>query len=239
MQRLIETIYPPQCVICEAHTDIDFALCGACWGETPFIRGLCCNGCGAPLPGEGDADGGILCDDCMVIARPWSRGRSVMVYKDKARKFVLALKHGDRTDLSCTAGPWLVRTVTPLMKPDSVVVPVPLHRFRLLRRKYNQAALLAQQVAKVSSIEIVPDALERLRQTAPLEGHTRDERFKALSGAISVNPKQAEAIKGCDIILVDDVMTSGATFAACTEALYAAGAHDVCVLALARVVKDA
>lgn len=239
MQSLIKLLYPPQCVMCDAQTDVDFALCGSCWSETPFIVGLCCDGCGAPLPGQDEDGEAVLCDDCMVIARPWSRGRSVMVYKDKARRFVMSLKHGDRTDLARAAGPWLARAAGPLVTPESILVPVPLHKFRLLKRRFNQSALLAQQVAQVTGATCLPDALVRPKKTAPLEGHTRDQRFEALDGAITANPKRIDAIKGRKIVLIDDVMTSGATFAASTQALYDAGAHDVCVLALARVVKDA
>jgi len=239
MQSLIKMLYPPQCVMCDALTDVDFALCGPCWAETPFIDGLCCNGCGAPLPGQGEAEEGVLCDDCMVIARPWSRGRSAMIYKDKARRFVLALKHGDRTDLVRAAGPWLARAAGDMIAPDSILVPVPLHRFRLLKRKFNQSALLAQQVAKVTGAQYLPDALVRNKSTASLDGHTRDQRFDALADAIGPHPKRIKDIAGRKIVVIDDVMTSGATLAACTEALFSAGADDVCVLALARTVKDA
>lgn len=239
MQSLIQVLYPPQCVMCEARTEVDFALCGPCWAETPFIVGLCCDGCGAPLPGDEAPVEGLLCDDCMVIARPWSQGRAVMVYRDKARRFVLSLKHGDRTDLTRAAGPWLARTATQITTPDTLIVPVPLHRFRLLRRKFNQAALLAQQLAKVLELDCLPDALMRPKKTAPLEGHTRDRRFATLEGAIKVTPKHQATLAGRSILLVDDVMTSGATFAAATEACFAAGAGNVSVLALARVVKDA
>jgi len=239
MQSLIQILYPPQCVMCEARTEVDFALCGRCWAETPFIDGLCCDGCGSPLPGQGEPEFGILCDDCMVIARPWSKGRAAMIYKDKARRLVLSLKHGDRTDLARAAGPWLARAAGPLITPETLIVPVPLHRFRLLRRKFNQAALLAGQTAAVAGVQCCPDALIRPKKTAPLEGHTRDQRFEALSGAIAANPKRMAQLAGRKVLLIDDVMTSGATFAAATEACYGAGADDVCVLALARVVKDA
>ncbi len=239
MQSLIQVLYPPQCVMCEARTEVDFALCGPCWAETPFIHGLCCDGCGAPLPGQGEPEADILCDDCMVIARPWSKGRAAMVYKDKARRLILSLKHGDRTDLTRAAGPWLARAAGALLTDETLIIPIPLHRFRLLRRKFNQAALLAQRVAGVAKVECCPDALIRPKRTSPLEGHNRDQRFAALSGAIIPNPKRAAQIKGRRVLLVDDVMTSGATFAAATEACFAAGADDVSVLALARVVKDA
>lgn len=239
MQSLIKAIYPPQCVMCDARTDVDFALCGTCWAQTPFIEGLCCNACGTPLPGDGDTDDEVLCDDCLVIARPWSKGRSVMLYKDTARRLVLSLKHGDRTDLARAAGPWLARVAVPLVSADTLVVPVPLHRFRLLRRKFNQAALLAQYMAQAADIMCIPDALIRPKKTAPLEGHTRDARFAALDGAMSAHPKRKATLRDRNILLVDDVMTSGATFAAATQACYEAGAKDVCVLALARVAKDA
>lgn len=239
LQSLIQAIYPPQCVMCDARTDVDFALCGPCWAETPFVTGLCCDGCGAPLLGQGEPEAGVLCDDCMTIARPWSKGRAALIYKDKARRMVLSIKHGDRTDLTRSAGPWMARAGRDLIGRDSLIVPIPLHRFRLLRRKFNQAALLAQQIALAADVQCLPDALCRPKKTAPLEGHTLDQRFAALSNAIYVHPKRPLAMKGRNVVLVDDVMTSGATFAPATEACLKAGANDVCVLALARVVKDA
>lgn len=239
MQSLIQLLYPPQCVMCDAKTESDFGLCGPCWSETPFIGGLCCDGCGAPLKGEEAPDERVLCDDCMIIARPWSKGRAALVYKDIARRLVLSLKHGDRTDLVRAAGPWMAKAAAPLITPETLVIPIPLHRFRLLRRRFNQAALLAEGLAKHSNSDCCVDALVRTKRTAPLEGHNRDQRFEALRGAISANRKRISQIKGRKILLIDDVTTSGATFAAATEACFAAGADDVCVLALARVVKDA
>lgn len=239
LQSVIKFFYPPQCVMCDTQTEADFALCGRCWAQTPFIDGLCCDACGAPLPGAGEPDPSLLCDDCMSLARPWSRGRAALIYKDVARRFVLSIKHGDRTDRVRAAGPWLARAGADIIGPKTVCVPIPLHRFRLLRRRFNQAALLAQEVAKITGADCAPDALLRIKKTAPLEGHSRDQRFAALENAIAINPKRTDHIKGKNVVLIDDVMTSGATFAAATEACFAAGAADVCVLALARVVKDA
>ena len=151
---------------------------------------------------------------------------------------VLALKHGDRMDLARPAGAWMAKAAQPILKPGMLVVPVPLHWFRLFRRKYNQAALLSKAVARLAGLAQCPDALIRRRPTGTQDGKTRDGRFANLIGAFLVPPRREAAIRDRDILLVDDVMTSGATFAAATEALVAAGAASVSVLSLARVAKD-
>ena len=238
LQSVIRAIYPAHCVACDMQTESDFGLCPACWADTRFIGGLVCDTCGVPLPGD-VADGPIQCDDCMTIARPWVRGRAVLVYAGVGRKLVLALKHGDRTELAKPAALWMSRHVESLGLRDPVLVPVPLHWTRLLRRRYNQSALLAQALGSLIGAPSCVDALLRPRRTKALDGHTRDARFAALSGAIRPNPACLAQIAGRDVLLVDDVMTSGATLAACTEALHAAGAAKVSILTLARVVKDA
>ncbi|ARU02814.1 DNA utilization protein GntX [Yoonia vestfoldensis] len=238
MQSVIRAIYPAQCVACETQTQAENGLCGSCWRETRFIDGTICDSCGTPLPGESDGQR-LQCDDCMVIARPWDRGRAALIYTGIGRKLVLGLKHGDRTDLAQPAGLWMARLARALIHPDTIVVPVPLHRLRLVRRRYNQAALLAQVIARDLQRPVCVDALLRPRKTAPLEGHSRDARFAALSGQITVHPRQQAQIAGKHVLLVDDVMTSGATLAACTEALLHGGAAGVSTITLARVVKDA
>ena len=238
LQSAVRLLYPPQCVSCAALTDSDFGLCGDCWRDTAFIGGLVCDACGTPLPGEDDGTV-VHCDDCMTVARPWVRGRSAMLYQDNGRKMVLGIKHADRTDLARAAGGWMATVAAPLMQPDTVIVPVPLHWSRLLRRRYNQSALLAHWIAASVLRPVCPDALIRKTRTKSLEGHSRDARFAALQGAIAAHPGRLAQIKDRPILLIDDVMTSGATLAACTEALRAAGAGPVCVLLLARVAKDA
>lgn len=237
LQSVIRAIYPPQCVACDAQTEDDFGLCAACWRETQFIGGLVCESCGTSLPGE-DRDEVVQCDDCMTIARPWDKGRAVLVYTGIGRRLVLGLKHGDRTDLARPTARWMAQKIERWAETDTVLVPVPLHWLRTLRRRYNQSALLAQEIGKVLDLPVCVDALLRPKKTNALQGHSRDARFAALSDAIVPNPKRVDQIAGKTVILVDDVMTSGATFAACTEAAKAAGATTVSIVTLARVVKD-
>lgn len=235
MQRALRMLYPARCLMCEARTQTDFALCGACWAETPFVTGLACDHCGLPLPGE-DA-GSVLCDDCLVVARPWGRGRAALLYAGLGRKIVLALKHGDRTDLARPLAGWLAGAAASLLQPETVIVPVPLHWTRLLRRRYNQSALLANAMGRETGHEVIPDLLARRLRTATLGGKSRDQRFRELEQAIEA--RGADRLAGRPVLLVDDVMTSGATLAAATEALHAVGAARVDVAILARAAKDA
>lgn len=237
MQALLHVIYPPQCLSCDARVTTDFGLCSDCWSKTPFITGLTCSKCGTPLPGE-DAAPDVLCDDCLTIARPWAQGRAALLYKDNARKLVLSLKHGDRLDLARPAAAWMMRAAAPILKPDMLIAPVPLHWLRLLKRRYNQAALLSSGIARLARLEHCPDLLQRRRSTGSQDDRSRDGRFANMTGALTAHPRHAKRIAGRHILLVDDVMTSGATLAAAAEACVAHGASDVSVLVMARVVKD-
>lgn len=234
----LHLVYPPQCLTCGALVTTDFGLCGACWRQTPFISGLVCDLCGQPLPGE-ETGQPEQCDDCLTLARPWSRGRAALLYKDNARALVLALKHGDRLDLAPPSAVWMLRAATPILEPGMLVAPVPLHWLRLFRRRYNQSALLSRAIARAAGLDHCPDLLQRRRSTGTQEGRGRDARFANMAGAIALHPKRAGRAEGRHILLVDDVMTSGATLAAAAEACVAGGASAVSVVTLARVAKDA
>ncbi len=240
MQSALKLLYPDQCVSCREPVENIFGLCGTCWAKTPFITGMVCDTCGTPLPeAAGPEKERLICDDCIAISRPWSRGRAALLYRDNARRLVLALKHGDRLDLARPAAHWMARAADAIMDPDLLVIPIPSHWTRLFIRRYNQAAVLAQALTRITQLEYAPDLLVRPRRTPPQEGLDRKARFSGLQGAIIPHPKRGKAIQGRSVLLVDDVMTSGATFAAAAEACTAAGACDVFTLALARVAKDA
>ncbi|MEL7115764.1 MAG: double zinc ribbon domain-containing protein [Pseudomonadota bacterium] len=234
---LIRLAFPPQCLGCGEMVGVEHGLCGKCWKDTPFLHGLCCDSCGVPLPGDDDGVA-VHCDDCITIARPWEQGRAALAYRDTARRLVLALKHGDRTDLLHPLATWMAHAGRCLLQEDTVLVPVPLHRMRLIKRRYNQAALLAKAIGAQTQREVLPDLLVRTRSTKAQEGMTREARFTNQSEAITASPSAKARLAGRAVLIVDDVMTSGATFAAAAEASYAAGARRVDILALARAVKD-
>ena len=238
IQTALQVIYPPRCLTCSTMVDSDFGLCGPCWRNTQFIGGAVCDGCGTPLMGD-DVVGTFHCDDCIHTIRPWQHGRSALLYKDNGRRIVLSLKHGDRQDVAGPASKWMAAAVRDIIEPNMLVIPIPLHWSRLLKRKYNQASLLAQGVAGQLDLAWCPDALRRLKRTRPLDGMGRDERFAHLHGVIKTHPKRRRRMIGRAVLLVDDVMTSGATLTAATDACLAGGSASVSVLTLARVVKDA
>lgn len=236
-QTALHLIYPPRCTICSANVDQDFGLCGPCWRDTPFISGLCCDLCGVPLPGD-DTGQPEFCDDCLKNDRPWRRGRATLLYKDNGRKLVLALKHGDRQDVVRPAATWMARAAQPLLVDGMLIAPIPLHWTRLLKRRFNQSALLARGLSAETGLAHCPDLLIRPHRTRSLGGLDHDARFSTLTNAIEVHPKRRHRLVGRSILLIDDVMTSGATLGAATEVCMSAGAKDVSILTLARAAKD-
>lgn len=241
MQRLLQAIYPDNCLTCGAVTGSAGALCAACWRDTRFIRGPACDRCGAPLPGEDAPEPGpdaLSCDDCLALARPWSRGRAALVYEGNGRRIVLSLKSADRADLATGVAHWLAAAVAPIFEPGMLVAPVPLHWIRLFQRRYNQSALLARALAQELSAPYCPDLLLRTRRTRRQEGLGAAARFANLQGAIRPHPRRRHRMIARKLLLVDDVLTSGATLAAATEACLAAGAAEVRVATLARAVKE-
>ncbi len=235
LQRALSVVYPDQCILCETRVEQSGGLCADCWRATPFISGLVCDACGVSLPGTELEKS--FCDDCLATPRPWEAGRAVLSYRDSGRRVVLALKHADRLDLVPACSEWLARTGAPVLTRDTLLVPVPVHWSRLLARRYNQAAELARGLSKKAGVEVDTHALVRIKRTPRQDGMTVDQRFSNTLDAIRPHSKSISRLRGREVCLVDDVMTSGATLSAATDALYRAGAERVCVLVLARVEK--
>ncbi|MEM1373506.1 MAG: ComF family protein [Pseudomonadota bacterium] len=234
--QAVSLLYPTQCVGCGCFVEEENSLCAECWRDTPFVDGAVCDACGVPLIG-GDAEDRDHCDDCLRTPRPWDRGRTALIYSGRGRRLALGLKHGGREDIAETAGHWMARAGREIITDETVFVPIPLHWMRLIKRRYNQAALLAIALGQVTACAVIADALIRPTRTRSLDRLSPDDRFAVLADAIIPNPKRDLA--GKDVVLVDDVMTSGATLAAATRAVNAAGASRVDVLTLARAVRDA
>jgi ComF family protein len=176
-----------------------------------------------------------LCPGCTAQPPPWGRARGALRYDAHARAILLLFKHGDRTEHAGALAQLMFRAGAPLLQDADLLVPVPLHRSRLRARRYNQAALLARAIARLSGHAVLPDALRRMRATRPLGELSAEEGAATVKDAFAIRQTRAPRIAGRHILLIDDVMTSGATSAACTRTLLAAGATGVDVLVAARV----
>ena len=229
---LRDAVFPLTCLMCDARVEAA-GLCPACWRDTPFVSGAACDGCGAALPGA-RSEPGLLCDECLTHPRPWNEARAALTYAGKGRALVLQLKHADRTELADAAATWLHRRARDLLTPETVLVPVPLHPWRLLARRYNQAALIARALARRTGGPFAPMTLARTRRTPSQGRRDRAARFANLDGAVALRGDVA----GAHVALIDDVMTSGATMSACADVLRAGGATRITALPLARVAKD-
>jgi ComF family protein len=233
---LIDLIYPPRCPLCGEGLAAQDGLCAACWQELAIPGEPACASCQRPF-GEGMPEGAI-CAPCLAEPPRHDGIAAGTLYNDASRKLVLAFKHGRRIALA----PLLARLIAARLPPlegDWLAVPVPLRRLRLWRRGFNQSALLAREIARLSGAEVVVDGLVRRKKTPALGGLGKQARARALSGAIAVDPRRAARLKGAQVVLVDDVMTSGATSRACVSALKRAGAKKVVVACFARVLDEA
>jgi ComF family protein len=232
-QRALDAIYPPACPACHGAVRQNGFLCAQCWALAPFIERPYCERSGAPF--AQDLGAGLLSPQVLADPPVWSRARAVMLYQDgPARRLVHALKYSDRVDYAATMGLWMARAGAEVLEGADLLAPIPLHRGRLFSRRFNQAAALAAVISKASGKPCDPLALARVRQTPPQVGLTRTQRADNVQGAFRA--PDASVIAGRRIVLVDDVMTSGATANAAARVLLRAGAANVDVLVFARVV---
>ncbi len=233
---LIDLAFPPRCPLCGEGLLSQTGLCAACWNELVIPGEPSCSLCQRPFP-DGMAEGAV-CAPCLAEAPRHDGIAAGTLYNDASRRLVLSFKRGKRIALA----PMMARLMAARMTSadaDWLLVPVPLHRWRLWRRGFNQAALLAFEIARIKGMRLEVDALLRTKATPSLAGLGSKARARAMSGAIAVNPKRAERLRGASIMLVDDVLTSGATSHACVSALKRAGAKRVAIACFARVLNQA
>jgi ComF family protein len=226
----LDLVFPPA-LLDQAGPALTSGLSAETWSRIHYIEAPVCDGCGAPFEFAADA----RCAACQAHPRAFDKARAACVYDEVSRDLILQFKHADRTDLSPLFAHWITRSAADLLAGADMVAPIPLHPGRLFRRRYNQAAEIARLVARRTGLAYLPDALIRRRATQTQGGKSAGGRRQNVAGAFSVTDAGARRIAGMTVVLIDDVMTTGATAEACARALRKAGARCVNVAVIARV----
>ncbi len=234
--RALNVALPPLCPSCRALVAAD-GLCASCWSKLSLIAPPYCERLGIPF--AYDPGPGVLSMQAIADPPAYQRARAVVRYDEVARTLVHALKYGDRLELAPTMGRWMTRAGRELLTGADALVPVPLHWRRLWTRRFNQSAQLAKAISEQASVPVADGALKRVKATAQQVGLSQTERAANVQGAFRVPPAGKAEVAGRRLVLVDDVLTSGATADACARALLRAGARNVDIVVFARVVDRA
>lgn len=233
-RRLLDLAVPPACAACRAPVADQEGLCARCWGEMALIERPYCERLGIPF--AYDLGPGALSAQAIADPPAFDRARAVARYDETAGRLVRALKYRDRQDIGRVMGRMMARAGSELLEDADLLVPIPLHRTRLLMRRFNQSALLAAAISRASGVPVSIDSLVRVRSTKHQVGLSATERETNVRGAFRVRPQALPEISGRRLVVVDDVLTSGATATAAVRTLKRAGAARVDVLVFARVV---
>lgn len=232
----IDFVFPPVCPGCQVLLGRHAGICPSCWSGLRFIERPYCDVLGVPF--SHDLGSGILSADAIANPPPFARLRSAVAHDGLGRTLVHNLKYRDRTDLAPMMAGWMIRAADGLIEGCEVIVPVPLHRYRLLARRFNQAAELARAIAQKTGKPLLVGALKRSRRTRQQIDLGANARRQNVQGAFSVTQWGRSDLFGKRVLLIDDVYTTGATVAAATRALKRGGAAEVCVLTFARALAD-
>jgi ComF family protein len=235
--RALDLALPPLCPACREPLAAAGGLCASCWSGLSFITRPYCERLGIPF--AYDPGPGILSLEAIADPPAYARARAAVRYEDVSRTLVHAFKYGDRLDLAPTLARWTAQAGHELLDGADALVPVPLYWRRLWARRFNQAAILAENISRMSAVPVLHDVLKRVRPTDQQVGLTRAERAANVQGAFRVSAEGKAAIRGKRLVLVDDVLTSGATADTCARTLLRGGARTVEVLVFARVVAPA
>lgn len=233
---LLGLLYPPTCIACQGATGEPHGLCAACWADIRFIERPFCERLGTPF--QVDLGPGLLSPAAIADPPVFGRARAAAEYDDTASLLVHQLKYNDRLELARALGSMMTRAGAELLDGADVIVPVPLHRWRLWRRRFNQAMALAGIVSAQSGVPCDPFLLHRVKRTRRQVGLTKAQRQENLQGAFRVPTEAKTRLKGKRILLIDDVLTTGSTANAASRALLRGGAAQVDILAFARVVQE-
>jgi ComF family protein len=231
----LDIALPTQCVACREPVDGE-GVCAECWAKLSFIAKPYCPRLGIPFVYDPGPE--LLSMEAIANPPAYRRARAAVRYDEVARTLVHALKYQDRTDLAPTMGRWMARAGRELLDEADVLVPVPLHWRRAWGRRYNQSGALAREIGRQSGVQVATEALRRVRPTEQQIGLSRAQRAANVQGAFKVAPDRMADVQGRRVVLVDDVLTSGATSDACARALLRAKAAEVDVLVFARVVES-
>lgn len=239
LYKALNIVLPPLCASCNARVQTTHGFCGTCWAKLDFITKPFCARCGIPFPYDPDhLQTQTLCGECLKEEPDFTLARAALSYTEASRNLLLPFKHHDATHLAPALATLMRQAGPDVLATADLFVPVPLYWVRLLLRRYNQSALLARALAQASGKAYAPDVLRRIRPT-PSQGRlSRAQRLTNVRGAFAVATGRQKAIAGKTIVLVDDVLTTGATANACAKALLKAGALQVNVLTVARVAKS-
>lgn len=234
-RRLLNGLCPPTCFSCGNDIVTGDCLCARCFASLHMIVSPCCSRCGEPLSQYEVSERDGCCVECVQCSPVWRYARAAFVYDDASRRLVFPLKYSDRIIYARFLASFMERAATHYLDQNVILVPVPLHKKKLRRRRYNQAALLAFHIAKKNNSACVPDALRRIRHTRSLARLSVLERQEELHNTFDVNPHYRSFLVGKRVVIVDDILTTGATASACARVLNEAGCASVDVVVAARV----